>query len=248
MCGRFVVSSPPRSLAAHFGVDEVAIEAADPDYNVTPRAFVPVVANRRDRLVLGRARWGLVPSWARDARIGDRLINARAETVASSSAYGSAFRRRRCVIPADGFYEWLRRPGRPRRPVFLHSASGRPLAFAGLWESWRDPSAPPDAPRVVSCSIVTTRANADVEAVHDRMPVVLGDAFRAWLDPATHPAALRELLVPAPAGTLTGRPVSPLVNQPANNGPQLIDACGSLDDLLAEPPVHGQIHALTLFD
>lgn len=248
MCGRFVVSSPPQSLAAQFDVDEIAIDASVPDYNVTPRALVPVVANRGDRRVLGAARWGLVPSWAHDERIGDRLINARAETVMASSAYGAAFRHRRCVIPADGFYEWWRRPGRPRQPVLLHSTTGAPLAFAGLWESWRDPAGPPESPWLVSCSIVTTRANADVEAVHDRMPVVLGDGWRAWLDPQARPVALRDLLGPPPAGTLTGRLVSALVNQPANNGPELIEPAGSLDDALAEPPVHGEIHALTLFD
>jgi putative SOS response-associated peptidase YedK len=248
MCGRFVASSPPQLLAAQFDVDDVVLDDHVADYNVTPRAAVPVVANRRERRVLSAARWGLVPSWARDHKIGDRLINARAETVMSSSAYGSAFRRRRCVIPADGFYEWWRRPGRPRQAVFLSGPGAGPLAFAGLWERWRDPSGGPDAPWLTSCSIVTTRANADVEAVHDRMPVVLGDDWTAWLDPAARPAALRELLEPAPAGTLVGRLVSALVNQPANNGPELIAPVGTLADALAEPEVIGQIHALTLFD
>jgi putative SOS response-associated peptidase YedK len=248
MCGRFVAASPPRLLADQFEVDDVAVDDRAPDYNVTPRADVPVVLNRRDRRVLDSARWGLVPSWARDPKIGDRLINARAETLASSSAYGAAFRRRRCVIPADGFYEWWRRPGRPRRAVFLSPPGGRPLAFAGLWEAWRDPSGGPEASWLVTCTIVTTAANAEVAAVHDRMPVVLGDDWAAWLDPAQGRPALRSLLVPAPAGTLVGHLVSPLVNQPANNGPELIAPVGSLEEALAEPDVRGEIHALTLFD
>ncbi len=248
MCGRFVVSSPPSSLAARFDVHEIAIAEREPDYNVTPRAEIPIVADRRERRVLVTARWGLVPSWARDPGIGDRLINARAETVSSSSAYGAAFRRRRCVVPADGFYEWWRRPGRARQPVFLHDPAGRPLAFAGLWEAWRDPARGSEAPWLVSCSIVTTAANADVEAVHDRMPVVLGDHWEGWLDPAARPDSLRELLQPAPAGALAGRLVSPLVNQPANNGPELLDEIGSFADALAEPVGRGEIHALTLFD
>jgi putative SOS response-associated peptidase YedK len=248
MCGRFVVSSPPRYLAAQFDVAEVTVGELEPDYNVTPRATVPIVASRRERRVLGSAQWGLVPSWARDPKMGDRLINARAETVMSSSAYGAAFRRRRCVIPADGFYEWWRRPGRPRQPVFLCSPHDRPLAFAGLWETWRDPSAGPDAAPLVTCSIVTTRANADVETVHDRMPALLGDGWAAWLDPASTAAMLRELLEPASQGSLAGRLVSPLVNQPANNGPELLEAVGSFADALAEPEVHGLVHTLTLFD
>jgi putative SOS response-associated peptidase YedK len=248
MCGRFVVSSPPQLLAAQFDVEDIVIEDRVADYNVTPRADVPIVLNRRDRRVLDSARWGLVPSWAHDAKIGDRLINARAETVMSSSAYGAAFRRRRCVIPADGFYEWWRRPGRPRQAVFLYPPTGRPLALAGLWEAWRDPSGGAETPWLISCSIVTTRANADVEAIHDRMPVVLGDHWTAWLDPGSGAAAVRELLEPAPAGTLGGHLVSSLVNQPANNGPELLASVGSLDDAIAEPDVRGQIHALTLFD
>lgn len=248
MCGRFVVSSPPRALAAEFDVDEVAVAEREPDYNITPRAEVPIVAHRRARRVLTSARWGLVPSWARAPGMGDRLINARAETIASSSAYSAAFRRRRCVIPADGFYEWWRRPGRARQPVFLHDPAGRPLAFAGLWEAWRDPAEGTEGPWLVSCSIVTTAANADVEAVHDRMPVVLGRGWEAWLDPNARAVALQDLLRPAPAGTLTRRLVSPLVNQPANNGPALLDAVGSFEDALAEPPARGEIHALTLFD
>jgi putative SOS response-associated peptidase YedK len=136
MCGRFVAVSSPQLLVDHFDVDDVDDDAAShtADYNVTPRASVPVVLCRRRRRALAAARWGLVPSWADDLRVGDRLINARSETVASSSAFSAAYRRRRCVVAADGFYEWQRRPGRPKLPLFLHRADGEPLAFAGLWD------------------------------------------------------------------------------------------------------------------
>lgn len=240
MCGRFVAVSSPQLLAEHFDVDDVDPDAAEhtADYNVTPRASVPVVMHRRDRRVLGAARWGLVPGWADDLRIGDRLINARAETVSSSSAFATAFHGRRCVVAADGFYEWQRRPGRPKLPLFLRRADGEPLALAGLWEAWRDP-VEPESPWVVTCTIVTTGAGPDVEDVHDRMPVVLGRAgWGRWLDGAVDPDRLRPLMVPAPAGTLVRHPVSRLVNQPANNGPELV-APVEVDD---DPEL------LTLFD
>jgi putative SOS response-associated peptidase YedK len=240
MCGRFVAVSSPQLLVEHFDVDDVDDDAAahTADYNVTPRATVPVVMCRRRRRALAAARWGLVPSWADDLRIGDRLINARSETVTSSSAFSAAYRRRRCVVAADGFYEWQRRPGRPKLPLFLHRADGEPLAFAGLWEAWRNP-VEPDSEWVVTCTIVTTAAGPDVEGVHDRMPVVLDpDGWRTWLDDGADDRRLRPLMAPSPAGTLVRHPVSRLVNEPANNGPELVVPI-EVDD---EP------HVLTLFE
>lgn len=225
MCGRYVQVSSPRLLAERFGVDETAIEAREPDYNVAPRATVPVVVRRDERTVLEPMRWGLVPSWAKDVKIGDRLINARAETLADKSAFKRAFARRRCLIPVDGFYEWKVVPGRRRKqPVLIRAADGQPFAFAGLWEAWK-PRDQPDADWLTSCVIVTTRPNALLAPVHDRMPVVLAEgAWSTWLDPSAHdPAALRTLLVPAPDDALVLHPVGLAVNNPRNHGPDLVE-------------------------
>jgi len=225
MCGRYVSVSSPALLAERFLVEEIRVTELAQDYNVTPRAEVPVVAVRDDHRVLDLLRWGLVPSWAKDTSIGDRLINARADTVATKPAYRRAFQRRRCIIPADGFYEWRAIPGRrQKQPYFITRRDREPLAFAGLWEFWRDP-ATPDGPGLRSCVIVTTDANEALAPIHDRMPVVLPEvAWAAWLDPANHDAeALEGLLVPAPAGELEWYPVSTLVNRPANNGPELVE-------------------------
>ncbi len=182
--------------------------------------------------MLSLVRWGLVPSWAESTAIGDKLINARAETIAEKAAYKRAFHRRRCIVPADAFYEW--RPGSstsakrpPRQPYLVRRRDGEPLAFAGLWEIWRDPAIDdPDAPDawVRSCVIVTTHADAVLEPVHDRMPVVLGEqSWDPWLDPGTDDFAyLQSLLVPAPDEWLDVYPVSTRVNSPANNDADLV--------------------------
>jgi putative SOS response-associated peptidase YedK len=237
MCGRFVSASSPQLLAERFGVSEVGIEEREPDYNVTPRAWVPAVRERpRDdppTRVLTLLRWGLVPSWAKSPAIGDKQINARAESVAERPAYKRAFRKRRCIIPADAFYEWKatdaphagRRP--PRVPYAVRRRDGEPLAFAGLWEIWRDPSVAddddPDA-WLRTCVIVTTRANDLLAPIHERMPVVLAeDAWDTWLDPSVDDAATVErLLAPAPDEWFTAYEVSTRVNKPDNNDADLL--------------------------
>jgi putative SOS response-associated peptidase YedK len=240
MCGRFVSVSSPQLLVDRFGVEETAVETREPDYNVTPRAMVPIVRDRPPRKgvegptkrALTMVRWGLVPSWAESTAIGDKLINARAETITEKAAYQRAFRRRRCIVPADAFYEWrpskntsTKRP--PRQPYLIHRRDGEPLAFAGLWEIWRDETVPdPDAPDawVRSCVIVTTRANALLEPIHERMPVVLDEqVWDTWLDPATDDVgALEAMLAPAPDEWFEVYPVSTRVNTPANNDAELI--------------------------
>lgn len=224
VCGRYVTASSPALLAERFAVDEVRATAGEPDYNVTPRAEVPVVAESRGRRVLDRVRWGLVPSWARDPSVGDRMINARAETVATKAAYGRAFARRRCIMPADGFYEWQAVARGRKQPWFFRRRDGEPLAIAGLWERWRDPTLGADAPRVRSCAMVTTTANALMAPIHDRMPAVLAErAWDRWLDPdEADTDALLALLVPMPPDELEAWPVSTLVNAAANNGPELL--------------------------
>jgi putative SOS response-associated peptidase YedK len=227
MCGRYVSVSSPTILAERFHVEEVRVTDEPANYNVTPRAEVPVVAESRGTRTLDRVRWGLVPSWAKDLSIGDRLINARAETVATSNAYKRAFARRRCIIPADGFYEWERRTSaatgkKVKQPWFFRRRDGEPLAFAGLWEIWHDPSVGDDAPRIRSCVIITTDANDVVAKIHDRMPVVLPEsAWDLWLSGENHDVdALSRLLVPAPDADIEAWPVSTLVNKPDNNSPE----------------------------
>lgn len=238
MCGRFVVASSPSLLAERLGVNEVRIDDAEPDYNVAPRAQVMIVRQREDRRILSRVRWGLVPSWAKDPKMGDRMINARAEQVADKPAFRTAFTKRRCLVPADGFYEWqvvappTTPKGRPKKqPVFVHRRDGEPMAFAGLWEVWKVPDGFTDVPDGVedgwlrSCAIVTTRPNDLLAPVHDRMPVLLPEsAWARWLDPTAKDAdALAALLVPAPDDLLELWPVSTAVNSADNNGPELVE-------------------------
>lgn len=229
-------TSSPEVLAARLGVDDVAMEPQPPDYNVTPRAWVPAVRERTRgdgvTRVLSRLRWGLVPSWAESPAVGDRQINARAESLATRPAYRGAFRKRRCIIPADAFYEWKTPevpPGRraPKIPYAVRRRDRAPLALAGLWEIWRDPeraAGDPDA-WLRTCVIVTTDANDVLAPIHDRMPVVLAeDAWDTWLDPANDDVeVLGRLLRPAPADWFEVYEVSTRVNRPANNDPSLLE-------------------------
>lgn len=233
MCGRYVQVSSPTLLAEQFDVDEIALtEAPEANYNVAPRTEVLTIVQRPRaepdadapaRRVLEQMRWGLVPSWAKDPKVGDRLINARAESVAEKPAFQAAFLKRRCILPADGFYEWKPVPGRKQKqPMFVHRRDGEPLAFAGLWEVWREQ---PETPWLLTCTIVTTRANATMAPVHDRMPVILPqDAWATWLDPRiADRARLQDLLVPPPDELIELWPVSMMVNRADNNGPELAE-------------------------
>jgi putative SOS response-associated peptidase YedK len=231
MCGRYVQVSSPTILAERFQVESVRVTEREPDYNVTPRADVPVVAVSRGERTLDLVRWGLVPSWAKDLAIGDKLINARADTVAGKPAYKRAFVKRRCIIPADGFYEWKALPSpegpkkKVKQPYFIRRRDGEPLAFAGLWEIWHDPNIGDDAPRIRSCVIITTDANDVLEPIHNRMPVVLPESeWDRWLDPEFNDIdVLQQLLVPAPSDEFEAWEVTTLVNKPANNGPELLE-------------------------
>jgi putative SOS response-associated peptidase YedK len=224
VCGRYVQASSPELLAERFGVDDVRIDEHAPVYNVAPRAEMPAVRRRDDRKVLSILRWGLVPSWAKDPKMGDRLINARAEDVAEKPAFRTAFARRRCLVPADGFYEWQPVPGQKRKqPMFVHRRDGEPMAFAGLWEVWRDRDAGEDADWLRTFAIVTTRPNDTLAPIHDRMPVILPEsAWETWLDPQADPGVLESLLVPAPDESIDVYPVSMQVNSADNDGPELV--------------------------
>ena len=220
MCGRIVRSSPAEVLRAEFGAEPPPDLQAR--FNVCPgEPILAVVAGEAGRR-MGWLRWGLVPPFAKDPREGMRAINARAETVATRPAFRRAFRRRRCLVVADGFYEW-RRDGREKQPFFVRLRSGRPMAFAGLWERWRPPDR--DAEPLVSCAIVTCAANGVVAPIHDRMPVILAPAARdAWLDPACDDPG--RLLVPCPDDVLEAWPVSSRVNRGDQDDADLVARVG----------------------
>jgi putative SOS response-associated peptidase YedK len=232
MCGRFVQASSPELLVARFGVDELAAAGHEPSYNVAPRATVYAVRDRAEddgrRRYLSDLRWGLIPSWAKDPKVGDRMINARAESLADKPAYERAFRRHRCLIPAEGFYEWQRRGSR-KQPMFIHRRDGEPMAFAGLWAAWRDRGegglADPDGEWLRSCAIVTTNANNTLAPLHDRMPVVLEERdWDRWLDPDSGDVdAFAHLLQPASDDLLVAYPVGTAVNSADNDGPGLVE-------------------------
>lgn len=216
MCGRYSLIAEIEQLALRFGFDAYGLEQP-PRYNVAPTQ--PVLAVRGgERRLASYMRWGLLPSGSREAPTGPPLINARAETVAERPSFRSALLRRRCLVPADGFYEWQRSAG--RRPVRITLASGEPFAFAGLWDTWRDTR----GDVVESCTIITTEANELLQPIHDRMPVILPeDVEPLWLDDGMQDgAALASLLVPYPSEAMTTYEVSPLVNSAANDGPELI--------------------------
>lgn len=231
MCGRFVAYTDPDGLARFLVVDDREAEELPPSYNVAPTDELYAARVRDGRRVLVTLRWGLVPFWADDPRSGSRRINARAETAAKTPAFRDAFARHRCLIPANGFYEWRTGPGGVKVPHYITPADGDLLAFAGLWSTWR---AADDEEPLRTCTILTTDANASLSELHDRMPVVLPpDAWDEWLDPDhPDPRELRHLLVPAPDDALTVRPVSREVNTPRNNHAGLIEPVADQPRLL----------------
>jgi putative SOS response-associated peptidase YedK len=227
MCGRFTSMTSPAALGAYFHVDENVAEPLGERYNVAPTDEVYAVAEASGgERRLGTFRWGLIPFWSKDQRSGARMINARAESLLDKPAFRRSFERRRCIVPADGFYEWEAVPGAKRKqPWHFRRRDEGVLAFAGLWDAWR-PRPDSDEGRIVSCTIVTTVANEVVRPLHDRMPVVLPDeAWDEWLDPANHDLDdLRALLVPAPDDLLARTPANPAVNDVRNDGPHLLSA------------------------
>jgi putative SOS response-associated peptidase YedK len=249
MCGRYASSRRPEDLVEEFEIDKVEVaEPLPPDYNVAPTKQVYAVVQRpadpqdehgASERQLRSVRWGLVPFWAKDPSVGNKMINARMETVHEKPAYRRPFASRRCLLPADGYFEWYAteqktKAGKPvKQPFFIHPADGAVLAMAGLYEVWRDKTRDDDDPRrfLWSCTVITTSAEDSVGHIHDRMPLMVErDRWASWLDPAVHdPDTLKQLLVPAAPGRLEAYPVSTAVNSVRNNGPELLDA------LAAEP-------------
>jgi putative SOS response-associated peptidase YedK len=216
MCGRYTLSTPAGRLAEEFQLDDGAVDLT-PSYNVAPTQQVAAVLEEGGKRRLEMLRWGLVPSWADDPEIGARMINARSETAPEKPSFRRAFRSKRCLIPADGFYEWKREPG-GKQPYYFHMEDGRPFAFAGLWESWEKDGV------LLSCAILTTRANSVLEGIHDRMPVILpSGAYDAWLDPDADKEQLIDLMSPYPGDDLETYPVSRFVNSPRNNDERCIE-------------------------
>jgi putative SOS response-associated peptidase YedK len=218
MCGRFVLVSPFTLIAEEFRIRD-GNGGLKPRYNIAPGQDILAVLSEEGTRRLSRFRWGLIPSWADDPAIGNRMINARAETVAQKPSFRSAFDRRRCLIVADGFYEW-RREGKRKSPVYVRMKSKKPFGFAGLFETWHSP----EGPEIRSCTIITTEANDLLRPVHDRMPVIMPKEDEdAWLDPAFHDKdRLLALLRPYPAGKMRAHDVSPRVNTPTNDSPDNI--------------------------
>jgi putative SOS response-associated peptidase YedK len=250
MCGRYASSRRPEDLVEEFEIDESQVkEALAPDYNVAPTKEVYAVVERPPRpssesqgqehpaqRQLRVLTWGLVPSWAKDPSIGNRMINARMETVTEKPAFRKAFASRRCLLPADGYYEWYAPDadptsdgkGRPKKqPFFIHPADGSIMAMAGLYEIWRDPTRDDDDPNRFrwTCTVLTTSAEDDLGRIHDRMPLLVEkERYAAWLDPTVSSAdSLKALLVPAAPGRLEAYPVSTQVNNVKNNGAELLE-------------------------
>jgi putative SOS response-associated peptidase YedK len=220
VCGRYAFFSPAEAVRRTFDLAEVP--ELEPRYNVAPTQDVPAVrAGEGSARAFAMLHWGLVPKWAEDRGIGNRMINARAETLAEKPAFREAFRKRRCLVLADGWYEWQAAPG-GKQPHFVRLKDARLIAFAGLWERWKDPAT---GSMLESCTIVTTDAAESIRKIHERMPVVLGEAhWDRWLDTAfSDTGKLSELLVPCDPKALEAWPVGREVNAPKNQGPGLIE-------------------------
>lgn len=222
MCGRFTLWVDLEQLARAFPWIDLPpeLETLAPRYNIAPTQPVAVVPNTGDNR-LDFFVWGLIPSWAKDPSIGSRMINARSETLAEKPSFRSAYKRRRCLVLADGFYEWQKGPGGSKLPYYIRMKSGEPFAFAGLWERWSSPY----GDEVLSCTIITTEPNELARQYHSRMPVILpADAYDQWLDPSEQPPeALDDLLIAYPADEMEAYPVSTVVNSTANDAPECIE-------------------------
>ena len=222
MCGRYVLGADAADYAEYFGAHLAVEESLDRSYNVAPTDPVYVVAEREGERTLGVMRWGLIPHWAKDAR--GMQINARSETIASTPMFRDSFSRKRCIIPADGFYEWEPKE-KGRTPHWVYRADGYPMGFAGVWATWRDPGSDE---LVRSCAIVTTAARGVITSVHDRMPLALDPSvWERWLDrTVTDPEEAGALLQPIDPDLIMEHAVSSKVNSVRNNSPELTDPSG----------------------
>jgi putative SOS response-associated peptidase YedK len=220
MCGRFTLTIDPMALQEAFPW-AIIPDDLSPRYNIAPSQPVAVIPNTGDNKV-SMYRWGLIPSWSKDPTIGDRMINARVESLAEKPSFRNAYKRRRCLILSDGFFEWKQNPDlKSKQPMYIRLRDGKPFAFAGLWEIWNAP----DGSEIRSCTIITTQPNALLETIHNRMPVILQPgSYNRWLAKEDQqPAQLDDLLAPYPASEMSAFPVSKMVNRPELDRPELIN-------------------------
>ncbi len=217
MCGRYTLKTPTNVLTELFEIEEYP-SALNPSYNIAPTQEVAAVVEEDDKRKLEMFHWGLIPSWAKDPAIGNKMINARAETASEKPSFRSAFKKRRCLILADGFYEWQKTDS-GKQPFYIHMKDGSPFAFAGLWEAWKN------GEEIRSCTIITTDANDLMNEIHHRMPVILPpENYGVWLDPDfDEKEPLMDLLKPYPSDEMEAYQVSRRVNRPANNEPSCIE-------------------------
>jgi putative SOS response-associated peptidase YedK len=229
MCGRFSNRAKPEQIRNEFKIGKKNPDLYQPKYNIAPAQMIEVVFEPEAVRILAQLKWGLVPSWAKDSDIGSRMINARAESLTEKPSFREAFKKRRCVIPATGFYEWQKKgsAGGAKQPFYFYLKEKEVFGFAGLWEEWIDKES---GDVLETCTIITTEANEVLKPVHDRMPVILkADDYDRWLDPKENDTdSLQKLLAPYPAGEMTSHAVSKSVNIPDADSPELIEPLNSL--------------------
>ena len=223
MCGRFALKTPPRTIQEHFCLPESI--TLPPRYNIAPSQNVAAVRMMPGKSVrqMVMLHWGLIPHWAKDMKIGYRMINARAETLLQKPSFKAPYKKRRCLIPADGFYEWLH-TGKSKIPYYIQLKKGAVFGLAGLWESWNSP----DGDHVESCTIITAEANRLIRTIHDRMPVIISpDRYETWLQDSAELQMMQQILTPYPAEEMRMHRVGPEVNSPRNDSPECIRSIDS---------------------
>jgi putative SOS response-associated peptidase YedK len=217
MCGRFARIVSDKTLREKYRLERMA--QLQDRYNIAPQQSIAAIRTAETGRELVLLKWGLIPSWSKDDKIAFKLTNARAETVAEKPSFRSAFKQRRCIIPASGFFEW-KREAKQKQPFYIHPRGEELFSFAGLWETWHDPQ----GEIVESCAVITTEANELMRTIHDRMPVILNwQGENEWLNPRSAPDALRALLVPFDSTRMGAYPVDPYVNNAKNQGPKCIE-------------------------
>ena len=227
MCGRFTNNAKPEQIEKEFKVGKKNANLFQPRYNIAPAQMIDVAFELENERVLSRLKWGLVPSWLKDATTSKGLINARAETIAEKPSFREAFKSRRCIIPASGFYEWQKKGMGAKQPFYFYLKEKEVFGFAGLWKSWVDKST---GEELETCTIITTEANEVLKPVHDRMPVILRPkSYDEWLDAKVKDTEkLRKLLVPYPSDEMSSHAVSKSVNIPDSDSDELIKPMNSL--------------------
>jgi len=226
MCGRFTSKAKPKDIEKEFKVGKVNPKLFEPRYNIAPTQIIPAVLESDGERIVNALRWGLIPSWAKDDSIGNKMINARAETLAEKPSFKNAFRSRRCIIPASGFYEWQKKGSGAKQPFYFYLKDKDVFGFAALYEEWLDKES---GELIETCTIITTEANEVLEPVHDRMPVILkAEDYDQWLDEKEkNTERLQNLLVPYPSNEMASHAISKAVNSPTYDSPELINQLNS---------------------